>query len=75
MLYQIWEGLEPDRSGESTLVPADRAGEFLCRGLLGASPVLILQFEAATWDEACQRQYDHYGWGTYRPMDEAHGPG
>jgi len=29
----------------------------------------ILVFEAASWNEACQRQCDHYGWGHYEPHD------
>ncbi len=34
----------------------------------------ILEFEANTWEEACQRQCDHYGWGKYHPPDPPAGP-
>jgi hypothetical protein len=26
--------------------------------------------EAATWDEAMSKYYEHMGWGTYRPMSQ-----
>jgi hypothetical protein len=32
--------------------------------------VLVKAFEASSWNEACQVQYDHYGWGIYTPHDE-----
>ena len=28
-----------------------------------AAPVLVKAFDAASWQEARQVQYDHYGWG------------
>lgn len=28
--------------------------------------VKVLEFHAGTWAEACQREYDFYGWGKYR---------
>ncbi len=73
MLYQLWEDIGPDGYGGLSLVQADKAQEYQDRGLLGETPVLVLEFEAATWEEACQRQYDHYGWGTYRPMEPGDG--
>lgn len=33
--------------------------------------IKILEFEAASWNEACQIQNDHYGWGKYIPMDDS----
>ncbi len=32
--------------------------------------VKVLEFYAATWDEACQRRNDYYGWGRHEPNDE-----
>jgi hypothetical protein len=29
---------------------------------------VIKEFEADSWDEARQVQYDYYGWGEYKPM-------
>jgi hypothetical protein len=31
--------------------------------------VKVLEFQAGSWNEACQRQNDHYGWGYYPPHD------
>jgi hypothetical protein len=30
---------------------------------------LVLAFDAPSWNEACQVQNDHYGWGHYQPHD------
>ncbi|MDQ0138555.1 hypothetical protein J2T05_000128 [Cupriavidus necator] len=32
-------------------------------------PVLLATFEADSYDEACQKYNDHFGWGKYHPMD------
>ncbi len=49
--------------------------------MLGGEPedpnaVKVLEFQAASWNEACQKKNDHYGWGVYQPHDgwEAVGP-
>lgn len=34
---------------------------------------LVKVFDAPSWEVACQVQYDHYGWGTYKPMPEGLG--
>lgn len=32
--------------------------------------VLIKEFKAASWDEACQIENDHYEWGHHMPNDD-----
>jgi hypothetical protein len=64
-VFSIWEG--------------DECGITLGRGVdpptcgdgspLDLNAVKVLEFKAASWDEACQRQNDHYGWGRYVPPE------
>ena len=70
-VYQIWEETDPQGDGGITLATKEGCEEQAARGLLGSAPVLVLEFEAETWEEACQRQHDYCGWGSYRPMSEA----
>lgn len=60
-VYSIWAGEESGitlkQGPDKPTHPGDADAE------------LVMVFEAADWDEAVQRQYDHYGWGYYRPMD------
>jgi hypothetical protein len=62
-IYSIWEG---ERSGITLMVGPEKpaySGDDL-------DAVKVKEFEATSWNEACQVQYDHYGWGRYRPMGD-----
>ncbi|CAG2133888.1 hypothetical protein LMG31506_01263 [Cupriavidus yeoncheonensis] len=43
--------------------------EEVARGLWEGPPVLLATFEADSYEEACQKYNDHFGWGKYHPMD------
>jgi hypothetical protein len=63
-LFSIWQG----EIGGITLKRGDGPPMF------GDEPeepdaVKILEFQAASWNEACQRKNDHFGWGKYRPPE------
>jgi len=66
--YQIWEETDPDGDGGISLGTAEGCQWLMDRGLLGSKPVMILEFQAASWAEACQKEHDHYGWEPYVPM-------
>ncbi len=67
--YQIWEETDPDGCGGITLSTKESCENLKERGLLGDKPVMVLEFQAASWTEACQREHDHYGWEPYIPME------
>jgi hypothetical protein len=69
MIYSIWEG---DECG-ITLKPGDGPPTWGQNGGPMDGSVCVLVFEAETWEGACQREYDHYGWGKYVPMDSRDG--
>lgn len=59
MIYSIWEGdgITLKEGPDRPPYPDD------------ADAVKVKEFEASSWDEACQVEYDYYGWGLYRPME------
>ena len=64
MTYQIWE----DADDGITLSTMEN-----CQAnptLLGLAPVMVLEFEASSWDEACRRKYEYYGWEPYVSFEE-----
>jgi hypothetical protein len=63
--FSLWEGAECGIS----LVRG--AGPPTCANgeLMDPGTTLVKAFEAASWNEACQVQHDHYGWGRYEPSD------
>lgn len=65
--YQIWEESDPDGWGGITLSTKKTCEEEIRKGILASKPILILEFQADSWEEACQRKHDHYGWEPYIP--------
>jgi len=65
-LFSIWQG---EQSG----ICLKRGGGppvFADGTLEDPDAVKMKEFQAASWNEACQIQCDHYGWGTYTPIDD-----
>lgn len=63
MLYEIWEDEE---NNEITLKRADQSLE---KTGIKETAVMVHSFDAKDYNDACQKQYDFYGWGKYTPMD------
>lgn len=51
-VYQIWIDDDPEGWGGVTLATKAVCEGFHSRGILGAAPRLVLEFEAETWEEA-----------------------
>lgn len=65
-VFTIWEG---DNCG-LCLKLGDSPPTLGMRGPPDETAVKVKEFEAASWNEACQVKYDHYGWGRYRTPEE-----
>lgn len=63
MKYEIWED---DEGCEITL---RNTKDSLESCMIGNNAKMVHSFEANSYNEACQKQYDYYGWGVYKPMD------
>lgn len=64
--YSIWEGAGCGITlKRGTDPPAYANGE-----PIDATAVMVMTFDAPGWNEACQVQNDHYGWGVY-PADDS----
>lgn len=61
-LFSIWEGQESGitlkRGSDKPNQPGDE------------DAVKVKEFQASSYNEACQIQHDHYGWGLYKRHDE-----
>ena len=61
-LFTLWEGEESGitlkRGPDKPPYPSD------------SDAVMVKEFQASSWNEACQIEADHYGWGTYQPHGE-----
>jgi hypothetical protein len=64
--FSIWEGKECGIS----LVRGASPPTFATGEPMDPGSVWVKAFEAASWNEACQVQHDHYGWGYYEPQAE-----
>jgi hypothetical protein len=64
-VFSIWEG----HHCGIALKQGDGPPMFADGRLQDPDAVAVKVFRAATWNEACQVQYDHYGWGRYEPHD------
>lgn len=65
--YEIWQA---DGTGETGLRwDIHSVEEEVVRGLWEGTPVLLATFEADSYEEACRKYNDHFGWGKYHPMD------
>lgn len=62
-VFTIWEG----GFGKGWLQPGGGPPSFADGRPIDPGAVKVLEFEAATMDEARQVQYDHYGWGKFAP--------
>lgn len=69
--FSIWEGEE---CGISLVRGADPP-TFANGEPMDPGAVRVKAFEAASWNEACQVQDEHYGWGHYEPQDDWEGIG
>jgi len=69
--YEIWQAIAEDGCAQSSLRWEGQPNivEEIDRGLWDGTPVLLANFEADTYEEACQKYYDHFGWGKYHPME------
>lgn len=71
MRWEVWEETSAGAAHSALIEATDEARRQQLRLFMpGTSPKLVLEFEAATFDEACQKRNDHYGWGTHKPMPE-----
>lgn len=61
--FSIWESDDCVTLKEGDEAPPEEPGARLVKA-----------FDALTWEAACQVQYDHYDWGTYKPMVFADDP-
>jgi hypothetical protein len=64
-LYSLWEGEECS----VTLVRGTDPPTYATGEPMDPGAVLVKVLEAASWNEACQIQNDHFGWGHYEPQD------
>lgn len=63
MQYQIWTSTD----GSISLFPVTSK---VAASLQNRGAELVLEFEADSFEQAVQVEYDHFGWGTYQPMEK-----
>jgi len=66
--YEIWQAIAEDGSSQSGLLEEGKMEKEL--HLWEGTPVLLATFEASSYNEACQKYNDHFGWGKYHPMED-----
>ncbi|WP_231401704.1 hypothetical protein [Cupriavidus sp. WS] len=68
--YEIWQAIAGDGSSQTGLLWEGQPSieDEVSRGLWEGTPVLLVTFEADSYEEACQKYNDHFGWGKYHPM-------
>ncbi|MGT2434182.1 hypothetical protein ACU4HD_45575 (plasmid) [Cupriavidus basilensis] len=68
--YEIWQAIAEDGSSQTGLRWEEQHSieDEVSRGLWEGTPVLLSTFEANSYEEACQKYNDHFGWGKYHPM-------
>lgn len=65
--YQIWE--DQSEEGWDCITLSSKEHCESNPEMLGLNSIIIMEFQAESDEAAIQVQYDHYGWGTYKPFD------
>lgn len=67
-IYELWKAIDAVGAAEFSLL---EAGQFSAHAsMFEGEPILLITFEADSYEEAAQMRNDFLGWGKYHPMED-----